>query len=106
MGQEPSRGLLRRVVQHRVRAVLPLALEREICTGVDQDLERLHVLRSDVRGALGLLGWQADGLEIGLVGAPALCARYAQALARQGYATTSLDGAQCALAGLRTLTID
>ena len=64
------------------------------------------VIGSDVRGALGLLGWQADGLEIGLVGAPALCARYAQALARQGYATTSLDGAQCALAGLRTLTID
>ena len=60
----------------------------------------------DVRTLQQHLGWQADGLEIGLVGAPTLCVRYAQALARQGYATASLDGAQCALAGLRTLTID
>ena len=64
------------------------------------------VIGCDVRGALDLLGWQADGLEIGLVGAPALCAHYAQALAQQGYSTASFDGAQCALAGLRALACD
>ncbi len=82
----------------QLREAMPAAAATDFLSGL--------VIGSDVRGALGLLGWQADGLEIGLVGAPTLCVRYAQALARQGYATASLDGAQCALAGLRTLTID
>ena len=64
------------------------------------------VIGSDVQGALDLLDWQADGLDIGLVGEPALCARYAQALAGQGRSCTRLDGAQCALAGLRVLAND
>ena len=86
------------VRSRQLREGMPAAAAMDFLSGL--------VIGSDVRGALGLLGWQADGLEIGLVGAPTLCVRYAQALARQGYATASLDGAQCALAGLRTLTID
>ena len=82
----------------QLREGMPAAAADDFLSGL--------VIGSDVQGALDLLAWQADGLGIGLVGEPALCARYAQALAGQGYSTSSLDGASCALAGLHLLAND
>ena len=82
----------------QLREGMPAAAADDFLSGL--------VIGSDVQGALDLLDWQADGLDIGLVGEPALCARYAQALAGQGRSCTRLDGAQCALAGLRVLAND
>lgn len=45
----------------------------------------------------------SDTVRIGLIGDPRLTARYAQALAAQGHATTPYDGDACALAGLALL---
>lgn len=55
---------------------------------------------ADVRGAIALFD---AGMEVTLIGDRALNERYAQALDREGVATSSLDGEHCALAGLRTL---
>lgn len=44
-----------------------------------------------------------SGESVGLIGDPALCARYARALAAWGIATHLLDGDACALAGLALL---
>ena len=83
----------------QLREAMPAAVADAFLSGL--------VIGSDVRGALPLLGWQQDACdELTLIGAPALCARYVDALAQQGYPSRSLDGAQCALAGLRALAID
>ena len=103
-------GMQRLVAVASLGQVLFEARSRQLREGMpaaaaDDFLSGL-VIGSDVQGALDLLDWQADGLDIGLVGEPALCARYAQALAGQGRSCTRLDGAQCALAGLRVLAND
>ena len=82
----------------QLREAMPAAAADAFLSGL--------VIGSDVRGALPLLGWQEAAFELTLIGASALCARYADALAQQGYPSRSLDGAQCALAGLRALAID
>ncbi|MET3759731.1 2-dehydro-3-deoxygalactonokinase [Sphingomonas sp. UYEF23] len=48
----------------------------------------------------------AAGETIGLIGDPALCARYARALTARGIDTKLLDGDACALAGLALLETD
>jgi 2-dehydro-3-deoxygalactonokinase len=58
------------------------------------------LIGADVRGAIPLFPAAAEAV---LVGDGALNERYAYALRRQGITTSSLDGEQCALAGLRTL---
>ncbi len=49
---EESRGVLVRVVEHGVRAVLPVASQVHVGAGGDQHLEHLRALRGDVRGTL------------------------------------------------------
>lgn len=61
------------------------------------------IIGADIRGALNLLRWQPDTLEVGVVATPELSALYTAALHHQGYATRTHDGAQCVLAGLRVL---
>jgi 2-dehydro-3-deoxygalactonokinase len=58
------------------------------------------LIGADVRGAIPLFPAPP---EVVLVGDGALNERYAYALRGQGITTSSLDGEQCALAGLRTL---
>ncbi len=57
------------------------------------------IIGSEIAGALA--AFAAD--RVGLIGDPALTARYAQALAAHGHATTAYDGDACALAGLTLL---
>jgi 2-dehydro-3-deoxygalactonokinase len=58
------------------------------------------LIASDVDGALGLFGCS---MQVVLIGDPALTELYAQALLRRDTAAVCLDGADCALAGLRSL---
>lgn len=57
------------------------------------------MIGADVHGAIPLFGAEA----VVLIGDSALNERYALALRREGIAASALDGAHCALAGLRTL---
>jgi 2-dehydro-3-deoxygalactonokinase len=62
------------------------------------------LIGSDVRGAMPLFAnGAANGAAIVLIGDAALNERYGRALLRLGIAVSSLDGAPCALAGLRAL---
>ena len=58
------------------------------------------MIGSDVRGAIPLFNASEGAV---LIGDAALNERYARALRRFGLAASSLDGGQCALAGLRTI---
>ena len=58
------------------------------------------LIGSDVQGALDTF---ATGARVILIGEPLLSSYYARALQVAGVASVSLDGAQCVLAGLRTL---
>lgn len=58
------------------------------------------LIASDVSGALPMLGQAGAGAAVQLIGAPALTALYAQALAALKRAVRQLDGASASLAGL------
>jgi 2-dehydro-3-deoxygalactonokinase len=58
------------------------------------------LIGADVRGAIPLF---VAGEQAVLIGDGALNERYAYAMRREGIAATSLDGEECALAGLRAL---
>ena len=77
---------------------------RQLLDGRSREWALSHLsgllIGADVRGAIPLFAAPKEAV---LIGDGALNDRYAYALRRQGIAASCLDGADCALAGLRTL---
>ena len=93
--KHPDASLLHRLFQSR-----SLRLDKQLSPEGAASWMSGLLIGTDVKGAMSLFNEHDAASPVYVVGAPALTASYALALARNGRAAVQIDGAQAALAGL------
>jgi 2-dehydro-3-deoxygalactonokinase len=87
-------------VLHRLFQSRSLRLDKQLSAEGAASWMSGLLIGTDVKGALALFTGHDPAAPVYVVGAPALTASYALALARNGRTALQIDGAQAALAGL------